>query len=180
MPPRYEKKYDRQIRVFGFTTQEKLQNMRVTLYTSTNNYVSAEIVKNLVLLGVADLKINKRAEECVLRMIPGGIKDINEKLRLEVFDDAASMTDHSSTGSCSMNEQEVNVTIQIDNFVVNGFGRSFYVCSKCCMFGDTCDHHCVETEHKIENECLLGAVLVQEMVKMLSGENYQKEYRLDV
>ncbi|ELQ75152.1 SMT3/SUMO-activating complex, AOS1/RAD31 component [Trachipleistophora hominis] len=178
----YEKKYDRQIRIFGFTTQEKLQNMCVTLYTSTFNYISAEIIKNLVLLGVTNLKINKRAEESVLRMIPGGLQAINDKLRLVVFDDIVDVIDYSKTEDNVADEhaESLDIIIAVDYFVQNERRNSFYVCSKCYMFSDNCDHNCVETEHSIENECLLGAILVQEIVKMVSNESCQKMYRLDV
>ncbi len=72
-------RYDRQIRLFGEETQKKLFKIKIQVL-GTSNAISMEIIKNIVLLGVQNLVIEKSMEEETRKFIPNSLKEINENL----------------------------------------------------------------------------------------------------
>lgn len=222
----FQKKYDRQIRTFGFSTQQRIQNTSLILYTETENYISAEVIKNFVLLGINELRINKKAEASLGELLPDSVTDVNEGLCFRVYDTIDSLRlelkqsmlngkegvvldklkvsdgerpapDDSTGQKGSVDETErtdcpteelrnldetgkIQILIVIDCFFELNADFTFYICSKCYSFSDTYSHTCNTKEQSIENDCLLGAISVQEIIKMFSNENYRRQYQIDV
>ncbi|EOB11690.1 hypothetical protein NBO_934g0001, partial [Nosema bombycis CQ1] len=55
-----------------------------------------------------------------------------------------------------------------------------YVCSKCYSFKTGFkEENCIKSKSKIELDCLLGAFIVQELIKKVAGKEYLKEYRIE-
>lgn len=60
--------------------------------------------------------------------------------------------------------------------------REFYLCSDCLSFSKDYKHVCQAktTGSKVALECLLGAMFVQEVVKMVNDEKATFEYYIDI
>lgn len=158
------KKYDRQIRLFGIETQEKLCSMKVQII-GDSGYVSSEIIKNLVLLGIGHIVVQEAMLECVKKIIPDPLDKINENLRIEVS-----------------NEVSRSDFIFIIGLELKTILPGFYICPKCLMFKmEDFDHPCnkTEIECKVAKEFLLGALVVQEFIKLIQGKEHEKHYKID-
>lgn len=159
------KLYDRQIRIFGKDTQEKLISTSIQLITpallqegSESLYIAGEILKNFILLGVTQIYAT---DECI------------SALKLLVPDEF-------------MTDKRINITREYLNTNINIFIDSYsddsgiFICTQCYRFGDKWVHECTKecSGNDVALECLLGAVFVQEMVKKLMGVDYRSEYKL--
>lgn len=168
LSPTDTKLYDRQIRIFGCKTQEKLLNTSLQLMTpqptSLHNskiyYVAGEILKNFILLGIKDIKATSRALETLKLIVPDSF----------MLNTDIEVTDES---------QNVDIKVFIDEDT-NETG--FFICTECYRFGTQYSHDCIkqlgDQNNRIAMECLIGSIFVQEMVNMLAGSKFVSEYTL--
>jgi len=165
-------KYDRQIRLFGVETQEKLRKMKVQLI-GTPNLISAEILKNVVLLGVVSVVASKEIIEEVKKIVPDPLRLINPDLVLETSEqpthcDFAFLVDTIPAGTeCS------------DQL---GLASHYFVCSKCLTVAKgTAIHPCEVTVESASEarQCMVGAFAVQEFIKHTQGKYSVDLYRLN-
>lgn len=156
-------KYDRQIRLFGEETQQKLFNLKVQVL-GTSNPVSMEIIKNIVLLGVQHIVVEEEMIEEVKKFIPNSLKEINENLKIEY----------------STAVQDSNFLFVIDNKLETKENIAFYfICSKCFTIKfSNCCHECKEsvTGMLLAKHCLVGAYAVQEFIKYIQGKSYTHNF----
>ncbi|KAM0679853.1 SUMO-activating enzyme subunit 1 [Glugoides intestinalis] len=157
-------KYDRQIRLLGFETQQKLYKMKIQVIGSANT-VSAEIIKNVVLLGVGSVVITSKMLEEAKKLVPDALNAINESLKIEFSDSAV----------------DCDFVFAVD-IAIKGSTPSFFVCSKCLLLkaGDQ-QHTCEESDdcNLIAKHCLLGALVVQEYIKKTQGIKTLSFYRIE-
>ncbi|ELA42619.1 uncharacterized protein VICG_00371 [Vittaforma corneae ATCC 50505] len=157
-------KYDRQIRLFGVETQEKLCSMKVQVLGSVN-LISAEIVKNIVLLGVGKIIISRELLDETKKLVPDSLQCINPALEIMFLDFPT----------------ECDFTFNID--IESRNKSSFYfVCSKCLSINaETHIHDCVplETDLLEVKYCLVGALAVQEFIKFIQGKDSVKSYKVN-
>lgn len=173
-------KYDRQIRLFGFETQQRLSEMTVQILGGTT-LISCEIIKNVVLLGVHKIIVEEQALSSIKRIVPVCLKDINENLVIEISNKVES-SDFLFT---------VDKRADASN--------SYFICSKCLVIkkgGGV--HECTacagQSDGSIEStvqsvigndacraatECLVGAFAVQEFLKTIQGQEHVKEYAFE-
>lgn len=159
-------KYDRQVRLFGEETQNKLFDLKVQVL-GTSNPISMEIIKNVVLLGVQNLTIEQEMENELKKFIPNTLNEINENLKIQYSDVL----------------EEVEFLFVIDRAIDKSINQKFYfICSKCFIIKfSSCEHEC-ECNQNINmilpRYCLVGAYSVQEFIKYVQGKKYTNEYTL--
>ena len=163
-----KQKYDRQIRLFGKNVQHKLTALSVSILSSNeNNFVSGEILKNLVLLGVGNIYADANTIISFGKLVPNKIKDINPKVN--ILDKAEG------------------IYFIIDDILVPKAEKVFYISSKKLEYSTFSSNFLNDTSKIInENnsssdvvkECLLGGIIVQEFIKMIQNQTYQTSYML--
>ncbi|KAH9410984.1 hypothetical protein HK407_09g13980 [Ordospora pajunii] len=168
--------YDRQIRLFGQQTQALIEKAHVCILQAHLGHdqqehrdtdIGGEILKNLALLGVPRISASKCVIESFKRMFHGSIKDINPEIEINETDTIDIQHSHTLI------------------IFINGWNeyesQGIYACSKCMSFHSTQKQHsCSETSTCISfaNDCLLGAIIVQEWIKKLQGKPYAECYKL--
>ncbi|AFN83460.1 hypothetical protein EROM_080380 [Encephalitozoon romaleae SJ-2008] len=172
--------YDRQIRLFGKDTQKLIEESHVAIIQGPPyvlgrekriNDVGGEILKNLVLLGVERVTVNKHVISSFKRMFVNEITKINEKIRVAVIDE--QQTEEAWNG----------YTLVI---LIDCKGQTtcpgIYVCSRCMGFHPLGKRHlCRECSNiSVVHDCLLGAIIVQEWVKRLQKKPFVDEYYLEI
>jgi hypothetical protein len=167
--------YDRQIRLFGQNTQSLIESAQVYVVEDEEAEVrrtdiGGEIMKNLVLLGVGKLTVSPSTERSYRRMVPKSVTEINPNIRFKV-------------GEFESHGGDVpDLVVMIDTGTSYPCRSSVYVCSKCMSFNDgKAEHVCGDaglSDGFFINDCLLGAILVQEWVKRLQGRRFVECYRL--
>lgn len=162
-------KYDRQIRLFGLETQQALSRMTVQV-VGGDSLVSAEIVKDIVLLGVSKLVAAEGPLAAAERMVAGRLCDINEHIVVEASEHAVPCdflfaVDVPPPPAC----------------------RCYFICSRCLTVQkDTSAHACQEACYEPGStarhaaECLAGAFAVQEFIKFVQGKKHAESYRVEL
>ncbi|ORD95525.1 hypothetical protein HERIO_2428 [Hepatospora eriocheir] len=154
-----DEKYDRQVRLFGEETQNKLKKMKIAIYGS-RNLISAEILKNIVLLGVNTIIVSNSIVEETKRLVFDNLCEINEDLNI------IESSDEKIDYTFVIEDQLINIP-EIDN--------TCFICSRCISFyfkkvdHGMCCKVSVKEEHKFVYECMLGGMVVQEFVKRVQG-----------
>lgn len=168
-----ERKYDRQLRTFGHDTQRIIFETKVDLLTSYSiidnhrTFIGAEILKNFLLLGINQISISKVITEQIKRILPD-YKEINKDCKIKFCEDN------------SFDLQGGLILVRISNKETK---KTFLICEKCLSYfiveeENKSNHLCDLIPKKIELECLIGSILTQEIIKMISGQNYQKNFSL--
>lgn len=155
-------KYDRQIRLFGEKTQEKLCSTTVQILGSSN-LISAEIIKNVVLLGVGKIIIYKSMLNEVSKIVPDSLQSINPNLVIEF----------------SNNPFECDFRFNID---YSTDLKGFHICSNCLLISsEKNEHECIPTNDELleVRQCLVGAFSVQEFIKFTQGKESIKNYKIN-
>ncbi|TBU10866.1 hypothetical protein CWI38_1505p0020 [Hamiltosporidium tvaerminnensis] len=167
--------YDRQIRIFGFETQKKLLNFTVLILDqeNKNRFIAGEIIKNFVLLGVKKIGYNKYAFDSFEKLSPIKITEINENIICDIVN-------HQN-----VRYNDYSLTVFIDLKPEVSVNNCVFICSKCFSFyfldqEETCKENCGTKESSVANDCLLGAIFVQEAVKKIKGDIYLSKYTLDL
>ncbi|TBU14573.1 E1 ubiquitin activating enzyme-like protein [Ordospora colligata] len=168
--------YDRQVRLFGQHTQDLIEKAHVCIIQTHQSYcdqyhrdidIGGEIIKNLALLGVRTISASKCAIESFKRMFHGCIKDINSEIEINEVN--------------SINVQHKYTFIIFINGLNEYKLEGIYACSKCMSFHSALKLHiCSEASTCISfaNDCLLGAIIVQEWIKKLQGKPCVECYTL--
>lgn len=152
-------KYDRQIRLIGKDTQERLFGMTVQVL-GTTSAISSEVIKNLVLLGIKKLVVTKDAINEIKKYVPDNLSHINPNLNLEI---------NESLTRCDF-------IFEIDCKTAGT--NKCHICSNCLYvdLGSTV-HECETNQPTKYNEecllaveCLLGAYAVQEFLKYVGNQ----------
>lgn len=188
LPQDVIEKYDRQIRLFGTDVQKKILETDVvvlqgnalnneeclnTYNSAHHSLVSGEIVKNFALLGFRKIYLNREALESFKRIVPNDIKDINENVKIEVIREN-NLDDISDNQIVALVDQAGSIAG--DNM--------YFICSGCYSFHPAFEAHnaCVRqfNDESIAMECMIGSIFVHEMVKMLRGEEYLKNFKLEL
>ena len=170
-------KFDRQIRLIGLEGQ-KLLNKKVVAVLGKQNLVSAEIVKNLILLGFKEVKTTPEIMKEVYKIMPDKIPNLTIykhglwaifemilKYFLLIF---------------NIKKTEPSFFFIVDetchfNFKKMNENNCCFVCSKCLIFNNfQCNKNHVKkqkiTEEFIPKQFLLGAITIQEYLKFLLKE----------
>jgi hypothetical protein len=169
--------YDRQIRLFGQNTQSLIENAEIYIIEREASMreadIGGEIVKNLALLGVKRLVVSPSTERSYKRLAHRSITEINPHIKFEV-------SDFGDAGGCSVPD----LVVMIDTVAPCPCKSSIYVCSRCMSFGDGESRHVcgnIDLDNGFfVNDCLLGAILVQEWVKKLQGKEFTVCYKLRI
>lgn len=160
----HSKLFDRQIRIFGQTTQESLINTSIQLLTTESDfinrvsYLSGEILKNFLLLGVTDIYASDNCITSLNKLVPDSFM-------------------HNKHIIVTKEIKKVDILILLDcDSDIDGY----FICSNCYRYSIVYSHECVrECEgDEVVLDCLLGSVFVQEMVKKLMGAEYCREYKI--
>lgn len=168
-------KYDRQIRLFGIETQSKLAGLRVQILGPAN-FSSCEILKNVVLLGIGKVIVQRDILDHTKRLVPDDLMDINEDLVIELSDERRE----SEFLFC------VDRSIEDDS---TNRGNVYFVCSKCLTIKtDGFAHECSDVENTdsidlscvVARQCLVGGFAVQEFIKLIQGKQHADCYRVEL
>lgn len=189
LPKDVLERYDRQIRLFGFDVQRRILETSVVILqgntfkgcersknSAAKDYplVSGEIIKNFALLGFCKIYLNREALSSFKRISPHDIKSINEKIETKVV--AEGDVEELSSGN-----QIVALVDHPSSFIGS---HVYFVCSSCYSFHPAFETHNACTrdlcQESIAMECMIGSLFVHEMVKMLKGEEYQKNFKLEI
>lgn len=176
--------YDRQIRLFGRSTQDLIEDAKVYITQKAPYFlnrrrratdIGGEILKNIALLGVKDISVNETTKESFERISANGVEKISEDIKVSIVD-AQSQED---------NKEIYTLAVYIDQMDDSKESHAgIYVCSRCMSFHDIKKRHeCggyVLGNNAFPNDCLLGAIVVQEWVKRLQGKPYVEEYQLQL
>jgi hypothetical protein len=172
-------KYDRQIRLFGKDVQNILGRLRISVLSNTTGYISGEILKNIVLLGVNEIYADTSTLHSFNKLVPNTIKGINPR--------------------CKLLEECPEVSDMV--FVVSKCSDPLFVCSD-PLFVSTnplfvckdplfvCKDHYEYKKgwgtckgKKMSNDkvkdCLIGGIIVQEFIKKLQNQKYEEEFSLN-
>lgn len=157
-------RYDRQVRLIGKEVQAKIEKLSVSMISHSESFLSGEILKNMTLLGVRRFKVNAPCLESYKRLVLGDVDKLNENLELEI-----------------VNELDLGCDVRI---LVDYEGESedaIYICTKCYTFrmGGVIEG-CKERETNIVKDCLLGAFVVQEVIKKIADKEYLEGYTLSI
>ncbi|KAF7683549.1 SUMO-activating enzyme subunit aos-1 [Astathelohania contejeani] len=166
-----QRKYDRQIRLFGIKTQNKIENCKIVVLSTTEELVSGEILKNFALLGVTDIITNRSSYKSFLSIAPNDFITINNNIKHNIIDNINSY----------MNFESSNIIyIFVDHIGMTSL-NSFFICSKCYSYRKTYEHKCKKvTGTPPIMQCLIGAIFVQEIVKYIKGDDYCEQYHLNL
>lgn len=183
-------KYDRQIRLFGMETQKKLRNMTVQVYGSGSAIVG-EIVKNLVLLGVNWLILQKAAELDYDQLVPNKMAEINELVTVQYEEEIVKSDFLFIVGEMA----DLDRTVGLDSAIGTPY---YFVCSRhAChtLRKSAMRHECrqdgsadtqqngpesIQAEVGLRaRQCLIGAFAVQEFLKAIQGKRHVAEYNFD-
>lgn len=149
------KRFDRQIRVFGRETQNRIYQTKVVILGKNINYIAAEILKNILLLGFSDICINE---------------SVSESVKLILFDDEQQI----SAAKISYTNQEIDCDVYVSICALE-----YYFCCSCLSFS-TSLHKCEKKTNEPHLEMLIGSIYVQEIVKKLKGDKHVSEYTLQI
>lgn len=157
-------RYDRQIRLFGFRVQNHIAKIRVQVI-GIGNAIVAEIIKNLVLLGVNKIVIEEGALKDFYKLVPNKITEINKNLEV-IYSNNVIQADF----------------LFIMDRIINSPTDFYFVCSKCYLIKkNNCVHNCVENNARdIVLDCLIGAIVVQEFLKIIEKKSHLEEYKLEL
>lgn len=165
-------KYDRQIRLFGVETQNKIASISVKV-AGDINYISAEILKNLVLLGCTRIHVKEELVKFTKKLVPDDLNEINDNLTLDFLDE--------------YNNTDFIFNVFSDNR--NGY-KGYNICSKClrmiylecCLpIEHKCESKCPEDEVlRIARECCIGSISVQEFLKFIQNKKHLIDYQLNI
>ncbi|KAG0442383.1 SUMO-activating enzyme subunit 1 [Dictyocoela muelleri] len=182
-------KYDRQIRLFGIETQKKLKNLKIKI-KSKKSFIAAEILKNFALLGVEYFILNTNVTEIYKKLVPTDVHEINKDIKIifqyDIDNNKKLINENKDVTSIKKEEYKIDqcdISIHVD---MDGDG--IFVCSNCFLydFDDKCK--CIANdytnnrskENDLVRECLLGSILVQEILKKINGEKFFRKYKLEV
>jgi hypothetical protein len=180
-----EQLYDRQIRLFGFETQVKMKNYTAYIFSKPKDaescegdpkhfkservsYLAGELIKNFALLGVEKIYTDVDSYHAFLEMVPTTLELINERIEHKITE--------IEKMECA---GENTIVVFVDTLPV--VGDAYFICTRCLSFEITTEHtQCMKLVkgRGIALDCLLGAIFVQEFVKMVKGDKHLKEYRL--
>lgn len=149
------KRYDRQIRVFGRETQNRIYQTKVVIHSKNVNYIAAEILKNILLLGFSEICINE---------------SVGESVKLLLFDDVQQI----SAAKISYTSEEIDCDIYVSICDIE-----YYFCCSCLSFS-TSLHKCEKKTNEPHLEMLIGSIFVQEIIKKLKGDKHVNEYTLQI
>jgi len=170
-------KYDRQIRLFGVETQKKLLGATVQVF-GTDNFISAEILKNLVLLGVGKIFVSKKILEFTKKIVPDDLSKINKSLVVEFSDKMESCHFRFIVDSVSLNADTVACESESLMPIC-----SYFVCSRCLtLIFNGYEHECVQKEDKVLDvayQCLAGAFAVQEYLKFIQEKSNVETFKIE-
>lgn len=168
--------YDRQIRLFGRDTQQRIESASACIIQRPPYFlnrkerrtdIGGEILKSLALLGVRTLSASASVEESFKRISPNDVCRINKDAVLN----AGTQSTHT-------------LAVFIDEMGQSSAETTVYVCSRCMSFNNARNEHVctgyVFGECVFAEDCLLGAVVVQEWVKKLQGKPHVEEYQLKI
>ncbi|KAL6120763.1 hypothetical protein NUSPORA_02457 [Nucleospora cyclopteri] len=205
----YNEQLDRQIRLFGLNTQNKLAKCTVTV-TGKGNLITAEILKNVILLGVKEVRTTREIIVEAEKMIRGAVDELNREVKITVFKQKAIENilniEHNRVGAVTkvMNSLLKTSNLfcrreKIDNkynfaFIVDEkckeYADFYYICSECeCLIKNQFKHvDCLakaqkkgkemrqEKEINVCKNHLLGAMAVQEYIKIVEGKETHTEF----
>lgn len=164
-----KKLYDRQIRLFGYDTQEKLKNMKILIMCSNKqSFLAGEILKNFACLGVEKIYTDQKTLDSFNGMIPNKLENINENIKHEIMEDK--------------NDTKIYLSDVLRIFVDLDGECDFFICSKCLFFRKEYAHDCVRQTKGDEMalQCLLGAIFAQEIVKKVKGDVFCEKYQINI
>ncbi|KAM0674192.1 hypothetical protein GVAV_002266 [Gurleya vavrai] len=118
--------YDRQIRLFGAITQRKIKNLHVQIISESENLTAGEIIKNLVLLGVIELRVNLFAMNSYKKIGVSELEEINENVSCEIIEEVDLYFYKKSielNNETFRNNSEINNVIDNDNENENNEGN---------------------------------------------------------
>jgi len=197
-------KYDRQIRLFGEETQNKLLSMTVQVIGG-KNLIPCEIIKNLALLGVNNLIVEEEALDRLKKIVPDDLTAINENLtvtkshKLENCDflfsvdydpviattkDTKDLKNREEMAD-DLKNADIGIAEGIDDTKSKGkkvrIENAYYICSKCSLMKSNRKIHvCKKKQQMPANvkamECLIGAFAVQEFLKIIQDKPYVEEF----
>lgn len=164
-------KYDRQIRLFGAETQSRLMELKVQIL-GLANFASSEILKNLVLLGVGKIIVQKDILDHTRKLVPDDLTEINESLAIELSDEEKDP------------EFLFIVDVPAEDSNIHG-ARMCVVCSRCLTIrmgssGHECDAADADSSCTVARQCLVGGIAVQEFVKLVQGKRHADCYRAEL
>lgn len=184
--------FDRQIRLFGIETQEKLKNTTIIIDGTANN-IASEITKCVILLGVKEIKTTQEIVNKTEYLIKNKLKDINEHVKItilpsnilekEVNTNLLSFKTILTLLKLNKIKKTFNFSFIIDKKIANG-NNFYYICSNCLTFikntykHDNCTNLRFNFQQEYNSKCLLmakevllGAMSVQEFIKIIEGKN---------
>lgn len=174
-------KFDRQVRLFGLETQEKISKMKIVVL-GRDCPISSEIIKNLILLGVSEIITAEKHIKEVNSMIKGDISSINKATKITVLSSSDAkkyfkknqpttegiykkvvngIKSSLSSVFKKTQEEEGDVFGFLIDKTVDDVKNFYFVCSKCKVFiKNSCTHEtCEEIVPKFQknNVCLIFA-----------------------
>ncbi|RVD92713.1 E1 ubiquitin activating enzyme [Tubulinosema ratisbonensis] len=161
-------KYDRQIRLFGLETQLKLIDTPIVLVqthiTNKPSFVSGEILKNILLLGVNKIFCDNETLTSFYNLCPNRIENLNNSVELTVIEKSKLTTKEFSD----------KIIILVDT-LINLIGNDkFFICSGCFSYHNTLIAHsvCERVEDPLLpiKECMIGAFFVNDLIKFIKDK----------
>lgn len=133
--------------------------------------IGGEILKNLVLLGVRRISMNKAVDDSFKRICPVDAGRMNEDMEVRMVDEPDG-------------KERYDLAVFVDQVRDVESCVGIYVCSSCMMFQSVeKKHECsgyVLGDMVFVNDCLLGAIVVQEWVKRLQNRPHAEEFQLSL
>ncbi|KAI5172590.1 hypothetical protein PAEPH01_1766 [Pancytospora epiphaga] len=198
-------KYDRQIRLFGFKTQEKILHRSVQVL-GTPSSISSEIIKNIVLIGTGKIIISKELLVKTKDLVPDDLTRINEKLEVITQDtptecDFMFLIDYASIEFDSDGSTRGTIVFNSGDDTFSPLYKSsipfYFICSKCLIItknntNHDCTNRCSQDEEEegaivprglvsLAVDCIVGAFAVQEYLKFIvDPENSVDSYRFNL
>ncbi|KAF9764532.1 SUMO-activating enzyme subunit aos-1 [Nosema granulosis] len=212
-------RYDRQVRLIGKDVQNKIENLSVCVIDHSKSFVSGEIVKNLTLLGVRKLKLNKTALVSYEKLVLGEICKLNNNLELQIVNELDLECDVKISVNLEVKDEDtINICTQCYSFATGYSKKCDGTVEDTVKYDtvqntvedavkydtvhntvddtvqntveDTVDavkydtvHNTVDTVNdtvEIVKDCLLGAFVIQEIIKKIADKPFLKEYTLDI
>lgn len=177
-------KFDRQIRLFGLSTQLTLNSAEVLLNdTAKENNAASEILKNILCLGIKNISTNIQNfeysdlfPETFTRKNFKRNKNIEVEIKYKIFiDDFEILTNKIF----ELKNEEIS---EVELRCVEK-KEKFFLCTDCLKFSkDLCvsetNYANNDEFEKMNDETLLAAFFTQEIVKMLCGKSFISEFKL--
>ncbi|ORD93476.1 hypothetical protein ECANGB1_2169 [Enterospora canceri] len=183
--------FDRQVRLFGTETQERIGGTTVVVAGRANK-ISAEIVKNVVLLGVYEVRTTEEIALEAERLIKGDLETINERVKINRKlrnDSIGRMRVGHGYGIVGrlldyFRGESKNDKSSLFYFLIDqdhsGLDVGYYfVCSGCrTAVKNSCVHQCIRKEGagadnrmlELAKDLYVGATVVQEFIKIVDGK----------